>query len=71
MLIIRTTGTGQVGSSAKPIENRIVWQIVSGSKQIIAVGGASDWASSEPLPADAVSVDLIRASVHDPDQAKE
>lgn len=71
MLVVRVEGTSQHGSSAKPLENRIVWRPVPGSKQIIAVGGPSDWVSSEPLPADAVSVDLIRASTDDPAQAKE
>jgi hypothetical protein len=69
MLIIRPDGTVALGSSARGIENRLVLQDIDGTRQIIAVGGASDWGLSGPLPADAIQVDLVQASVQDPSLA--
>jgi hypothetical protein len=69
MLVIRVDGTAVLGSSARATENRLAFQEIDGTRQIIAVGGPSDWASPGPLPIDAVQVDLIQASARDPSLA--
>ena len=69
MLVIRVDGTVALGSSAGATENRVVLQDIEGTRQIIAVGGRSDWASPGPLPVDAIQVDLVQASVQDPSLA--
>lgn len=35
----------------------------------MAVGGPSDWASSEPLPQEAVLIDLLAISIEEPKRA--
>jgi hypothetical protein len=57
------------GKVATHLENKIAWISVDGRRVIMAVGGPTEWRTSEPLPPGAVLTDLVSASTIDPSLA--
>ena len=68
MLIVGDRETSDPASSARPVryENLIAWIPHGSNRQVIAVGGPTQWAAPGPLPSEAVVTDLVRDSLEDP-----
>ncbi len=68
MLIIGETQTRHSGSGTAlaGCDNLISWIADGAMRRIIAVGGPTQWAAAGPLPANAVTTDLVQASSSDP-----
>ena len=56
---------------AARLANSITWLQEGDRRVIIAIGAPSQWNSSHPLPATAVSTDLVQAALSQPDLAIE
>ena len=71
MITIKKKETTIFDFNQKSVENKIAWSNRGVEKLIVAVGGPSNWESTEPLPSDAILVDLVSASSDDPEVASE
>jgi hypothetical protein len=67
---ILVTETGSAFGK-RSLRNQVAWQLVNGERLILAVGAATEWKSSKPLPSAAVVTDLVAASVDDPPLARQ
>ena len=70
METILVTETGSAFGK-RSLRNHVAWQLMNGKRSILAVGAATEWKSSKPLPSAAVVTDLVAASVDDPTLARQ
>jgi hypothetical protein len=75
MLVIVTEDESRVEDDNAEVRarlaNSVTWIPKENQRVIIAVGSPSQWHSSQPLPAEAVTTELMGAASNEPDTARQ